>query len=120
MDFWKSLYLSRELSWFLDLHWGSYFEWQPRDGSIGTVNVGWGTTPIAAADALLESARAFNSRHSEGQILIIEGRVDTCIGDYVEIVAAIEQCLGFSFATTGWVSADQLGYRLTLLRFCFA
>ncbi len=118
LEFWRSLYLSRDLCWFFGLDWDSYFAWQPQDGCVGTVNVGWGPTPNAAADALLESASAIYSSHSEGEILIIEGRVDTCIGDYVKIVEVIERCLDFSFATTSWVSADQSGYRLWLLRFC--
>lgn len=42
VEFWASLYLSREMCWFLNLNWESYFMWQPRVDCIATVNVGWG------------------------------------------------------------------------------
>lgn len=117
VEFWASLYLSRELSCLLDLDWESYFLWQPRTNCIATVNVGWGATPSAAVNALLASEDATNPSHFDGEILIVEGGIDTCIGDYVDIVDALERSLEPNFVSTGWVSVNYSGYGLKLLRF---
>lgn len=39
------------------------------------------------------------------------------MGDYVDIVDALEQSLELNFVTTGWVSLNYSGYGLKLLRF---
>ncbi len=117
VEFWASLYLSREMSWFLELDWESYFMWQPRVDCIATVSVGWGATPSAAVNALLASAETTNPSHFDGEILIIEGGIDTRIGDYVDIVDTLERSLELDFVTTGWVSLNYSGYGLKLLRF---
>lgn len=118
VEFWKSLYLSRELCWFLELEWGSYFTWQPRVGCFATVNAGWGATPSAAVNALRTSVDAINPSHPDNAILIIEGSINTTIGDCVEIVNALEGIHEFDFVTTGWVSSNYSGYGLKLLWFC--
>ncbi|TXH91977.1 MAG: hypothetical protein E6Q71_01920 [Pseudomonas sp.] len=116
-EFLASLSLSREVCGFLALDWESYFMWQPHIGCIATVSSGWGSTPKAAADALLASADVTDTSSSGGEILIIEGGVDTLIGDYVYIVSALEQSFEFDFVTTGWGSINYSGYGLKLLRF---
>ncbi len=116
-EFWASLYLSRELGWLLDLDWESYCMWQPRADCIASVSAGWGWTPRAAADALLASVDATNPSHSGGEILIIEGGIDTCLGDYVDIVDALERNFELNCVTTSWVSPNYSGYGLKLLRF---
>lgn len=108
-EFWASLYLSREFDCFLGLDWKSYFRWRPRTDCIATVNAGWGATPSAAVNALLASADATNPSHYDGEILIIEGGIDTRIGDYVNIVDTLERSLELDFLTTGWVSLKYSG-----------
>lgn len=116
-EFWASLYLSRELGWPLDLDWDSYCMWQPRIACIATVTSGWGSTPRAALEALLASVNATNPIHSEGEILIIEGGMDTCLGDYVDIARALERSLELECITTIWVSPNYSGFGLKLLIF---
>lgn len=116
-EFWASLYLSLEVGWPLDLDWKSYCMWQPRIECIATAISGWGTTPQTALDALLASVDTTNPSHSEGEILIIEGGMDTCLGDYVDIVRALERGLQVNCITTSWVSPNYSGYGLRLLRF---
>lgn len=116
-EFWASLYLSLEVGWPLDLDWGSYCMWQPRIECIATVISGWGSTPKAALDALLAAVDVTPPNHSEGEILIIEGCIDTCLGDYVDIVFALEGGLQVNCITTIWVSPNYSGYGLRLLRF---
>ncbi|TRO25855.1 hypothetical protein EQ826_12500 [Ectopseudomonas mendocina] len=116
-EFLASLYLSREICWFLELDWESYFMWQPCVDCIATVSVGWGATPSAAVNALLASAETTNPSHLDGEILIIEGGIDTRIGDYIDIVDTLERSLELDFVTTGWVSLNYSGYGLKLLRF---
>lgn len=117
VEFWASLYLSREMCWLLGLDWESYSMWQPHVDCIATVHVGWGATPSAAVNALLASAETTNPSHFDGEILIIEGGIDTRIGDYVDIVDTLERSLELDFVTTGWVSLNYSGYGLKLLRF---
>jgi len=81
------------------------------------VDSGWGSTPRAATEVLLASAGATSPSSSDGEILIIEGGIDTRIGDYVDIVSALERNFEFDFVTTGWVSRNYSGYGLKLLRF---
>ena len=116
-EFLASLYLSREVCGLLELDWESYCMWQPRTGCIATVDSGWGSTPRAATEVLLASAGATSPSSSDGEILIIEGGIDTRIGDYVDIVSALERSFEFDFVTTGWVSRNYSGYGLKLLRF---
>lgn len=116
-DFWASLYLSRELGWPSGLDWESYCRWQPPIECIATVISGWGSTPKAALEALLASVDATNPIHSEGEILIIEGGMDTCLGDYVAIVRALERSLELECITTIWVSPNYSGFGLKLLTF---
>lgn len=118
VEFWASLYLSRDMCWFLGLDWESYSMWQPHVECIATVNFGWGATPSAAVNALLASAETTNPGRCDGEILIIEGGIDTRIGDYVDIVDTLERSLELDFVTTGWVSLNYSGYGLKLLRFC--
>ncbi len=112
-----SLALSREARGLLELDWESYCAWQPSMGYVATLSSSWGPTPIAAADALLASADTRAPSRSEGEILIIESGIDTNLGDYVDIVNALEQSFEFDFVTTGWVSLNYSGYGLKLLRF---
>lgn len=117
VEFWASLYLSRELCCLFELDWESYFLWQPRISCVAKVNTGWGVSPSAAVDALLASADATNQNHSDGEILVIEGGISSSIGDYVNILNALEGNFEFNFVTTSWVSPNYLGYGLKLLRF---
>ena len=116
-EFWASLYLSREIGWPLDLDWEGYCMWQPRISCIATVISGWGSTPRDALDALLASVDATNPTDSEVEILIIEGGMDTCLGDYVDIVRALERNLELECITTIWVSPNYSGFGLKLLTF---
>lgn len=116
-EFWASLYLSREIGWPLDLDWESYCMWQPRIECIATVISGWGSTPKAAVDALLVAVDVKTPGHAEGEILIMEGGIDTCLGDYLDIVCALERGLQLNCITTSWVSPNYSGYGLKLLRF---
>jgi hypothetical protein len=81
------------------------------------VTSGRGSTPRAALEALLASVDATNPIHSEGEILIIEGGMDTCLGDYVDIVRALERNLELECITTIWVSPNYSGFGLKLLTF---
>ena len=65
----------------------------------------------------LASVDATNPTHSEVEILIIEGGMDTCLGDYVDIVRALERNLELECITTIWVSPNYSGFGLKLLTF---
>lgn len=116
-EFWASLYLARETNGIPCLDWASYNTWQAPLHCLGQATASWGEKLGAAIYELLVQTTATRLAANDIAILIIEGSTDTTLGDYVEIVNALERSWEFDIVPSGWVSPNYSGYGLKLLRF---